>query len=252
MKWSFSRLNSFDNGCHYEWYKHYIECEPSKNGFFGAYGSFCHSILEKYAKGELPVFEISQYYEEHFAEEVPYDAPPNKYIDIKQDYYENGLEYFDNIDLPIDEYEIIGVEKQVEFNIECYPFVGFIDLLLRDKDGKLIVVDHKSSKIKMLQSGKISKSDQKHFLEFQRQLYLYSIPLISEYGEGCIKELRWNMFRNRQWIKIPFSNEGFKEAQIWALDTIKRITDEIEWKPKPDYWFCNYLCGQSDCCEYRE
>ena len=50
MRWSFSRLNSFDTGCRYEWYKHYIECEPAKQGFFGAYGGFCHKCLEKYAK----------------------------------------------------------------------------------------------------------------------------------------------------------------------------------------------------------
>lgn len=250
MRWSFSRLNSFDTGCRYEWYKHYIECEPAKDGFFGAYGSFCHSILEKYAKGELSLFEISQYYEDNFATEIPYDAPPNKYTDIKQDYYDKGLDYFDNIDLPIDEYEIAGVEHEVDFNIDKYPFVGFIDLLLKDKDGKFILCDHKSSSLKVLKSGKISKSDQTHFLAFKRQQYLYTIPLIEKYGEGCVKELWWNMFRNRGWIKIPFNQEEYQEAKDWALDTIHRIEKETEWPPKPEFFYCWNLCSLS-FCEYK-
>lgn len=252
MRWSFSRLNSFDT-CPYGWHKHYIECEPDKGGFFSSYGGYCHEILEKYAKGELSIFDISQYYEEHFAEGVPFDAPPNKHTDIRQDYFDKGLEYFDNIDLPIDEYEVVGVEKKVEFDVGGYPFIGFIDLLLRDPaDGKFIVVDHKSSLIRILRSGKISKSDQQHFLEFRRQLYLYSRALIDEFGEDCVKELRWNLFRSRNWINILFKQDEFDEAQKWALDTIHKIEAETEWRPKGNSFFCRYICGQSDGCPYKE
>ena len=252
MKWSFSRLNSFDTGCPYEWYQHYIECEPSKQGFFGAFGGFCHSCLEKYSKGELDLFDLSSYYEENFAAEVPYDAPPNKYTDSKSDYYQKGLDYFDNIDLPLDEYKIIGVEKRVDFMIDKYPFIGFVDLLLQDpEDGKLILCDHKSASIKILKSGAISKSDQHHFLEFKRQQYLYAKAIIEEFGEGCVKELWWNMFKDQKWIKIPFNLDEYQEAQQWALDTIHRIEKETEWLPNPEMWYCNYLCGQSGGCPYK-
>ena len=252
MRWSFSRLNSFDSGCRYEWYQHYIECNHATQGFFGAYGGFCHECLEKYAKGELDIFDLSQHYEENFAAEVPYDAPPNKYTDIKQDYFDKGLEYFDNIDLPIDKYKVIGVEKQVEFNIDKYPFIGFIDLLLQDPaDGKYILCDHKSSSIKILKNGNVSKSDQEHFLAFKRQQYLYAKAILEEFGEGSVKELWWNMFKDQNWIKIPFDNEEYLEAQKWALDTIHKIENETEWPPNPNMWYCNYLCGQSCGCPYR-
>ncbi len=251
MRWSFSRLNSFYNGCPYEWYKQYIECEPGHQGFYGAAGGFSHSILEKYAKHELDVWDLSPYFEEHFAENVPQDAPPNKYKDLKQDWFEKVLDYFDNIDLPIDQYEIVGVEKQVEFTIDKYPFIGFIDLLLRDPaDGKLILCDHKSSSIKVLKSGEISKSDQEHFRSFKRQQYLYSKAVIEEYGNDSVKELWWNMFRDRNWIKIPFDQADYQDAQEWALDTIHKIEQETEWRPNPEYWYCNYLCGIEDC-EHR-
>lgn len=251
MQWSFSRVNSFDNGCRYEWKRHYIDCEPSKQSFYGAGGAFSHSVLEKYENGELDIWDLSPYFEEHFVEEVPYDAPPNKYKDIKQDYFEKILDYFDNIDLPIDKYEVVGVEKQVEFMIDKYPFIGFIDLLLRDPaDGKLILCDHKSSTIKLLKNGDISKSDQDHFLAFKRQQYLYSKAIIEEFGEGFVKELWWNMFKDRKWIKIPFNTDEYHEAQDWALDTIHRIEKETEWLPNPQMFYCNYLCGVNGC-EYK-
>lgn len=252
MTQSFSRLNSFCNGCKHEWHEHYINCEPSKQGFYGAGGGFSHKILEKYAKRELDVWDLSPYFEEHFAEEVPYDAPPNKYKDIKQDYYDKVLDYFDNIDLPLDKYEVLGVEKQVNFNIDKYPFVGFIDLLLRDpEDGKLILCDHKSSTIKKLKSGEISKSDREHFLAFKRQQYLYSKAVMEEYGEGSVKALWWNMFKDRDWIKIPFNITEYHDALNWAIDTIHQIENETEWAPNPDFFYCNYLCGQADFCPYR-
>lgn len=251
MKWSFSRLNSYDNGCHYEWKRHYIDCEKAKQGFYGAAGAFAHSLLEKYCKGELGLWDLSPYFEEHFAEEVHYDAPPNKFIDIKQDWFDKVLNYFDNIDLPIDKYKVCGVEKPLDFMVDKYPFVGFIDLFLQDHtDGKYILCDHKSSSIKVLKSGAISKSDSDHFLAFKRQQYLYSKPIIEEFGEGCIKELWWNMFKDGRYIKIPFNEKEYQDTLKWAIDTIHRIENETEWLPNPSYFYCWNLCGMS-YCEYK-
>lgn len=252
MKWSFSRLNSFDT-CPYEWHRHYIDCEQSNAGFYGAGGGFVHSILEKYEKNELDIWDLSPYFEEHFAEEVPYDAPPNKYKDLRQDWYDSVIDYFDNIDLPRDKYKIIGVEKQVDFDIGGYPFIGFIDLLLQDPaDGKLILCDHKTSVIKKLKSGGISKSDQQHFLEFKRQQYLYSKAILEEFGEGSIKELWWNLVRQKDYIKIPFDQSEYQESIDWALNTIHKIENETEWLPNPNFFYCCYLCSMKDNgCEYK-
>ena len=248
MKWSFSRLNSYYSGCPYEFERHYIECEPAKQGFYGAAGGFAHETIEQYAKGQLDMWDLPGYFEDNFAKKVPYDAPPNKYKDLKQDWYDSVLDYFNNIDLPIDKYEIVGVEKQVDFEIEGYPFIGFIDLLLRDpEDGKLILCDHKTTVLKRLKSGAISKTDQEHFLAFKRQQYLYSQAVMEEYGDNSIKELWWNMIRQRDFIKIPFSKNEYEEAKTWALDTIHRIENETEWLPNPNMWYCNYLCSIGEC-----
>jgi predicted transcriptional regulator len=41
--------------------------------------------------------------------------------------------------------------------------IGFIDLLLKDKDGNIIVLDHKSASLKFKKNGEVSKSDAQHF-----------------------------------------------------------------------------------------
>lgn len=251
MTWSFSRLNSFYN-CPYEFYLHYIECNKSEGGFFGEYGSLMHTILEKYAKGELSLFELNQYYEENFSSSIPHDAPPNKYVDIRKSYYDKGIEYLNNIDLDLEEYEILGVEKEVRFKLEDKDFVGYIDLLVKDREtGEIIIIDHKSASIKLLKNGDVSKSDQKHFLSFKRQLYLYSVQIIKEYGK--VSKLKWNMFKERKWIEIPWKQEEYDEAVQWAKNTIELIKKESLWLPNSNsYYYCNYLCGQrNNACEFK-
>lgn len=250
MTWSFTRLKSFYD-CKYAWKLSYIDCVKGDNGFFDSYGSFVHEILQKYAEGQLSLFDLNTYYEEHFDESVPYDAPPNKFVNIRQSYYDKGYGYLSNIDLPIDEYEILGVEKKVRFKIDNKNFVGYIDLLLRDKKtGKIIILDHKSASLKLLKNGEVSKSDKEHFLLFKRQLYLYSIAIKEEYGD--VSELWWNMFKDRKWIKIPWQQNEYDESIQWAKDTIKLIEKESNWYGRPDFFFCTYICDhRNNACEYK-
>lgn len=251
MQWSFSRLSLYHQ-CPYCWKLKYIECNEGQPNFFAQYGNLMHTILEKYAKGELSIFEISQYYEEHFCDVVTCDAPPNKYIDIKQSYYDKGLEYLDNIDLILDKYEILGVEKEIRFHIGGYEMIGYIDLLLRDKETKdITILDHKSGSVKFKKNGEISKTERKHVLSFQRQLYLYSIAVIEEYGVKP-KYLRWNLFKDRNWLTVTFDEKEFEEAKEWAEDTVKAIEQETAWLPNPSQYFCHNICDMRNCaCEYK-
>ena len=250
MTWSFSRLNSFYN-CPHEWYERYVMCQKGESGFFGEFGGCCHKVLEKYEKGEISIFEISQEYENLFSQMVVHDAPPNKYVDIKQSYFDKGLEYFDNIDLDLENFEILGVEKEVRFQIAGKDFVGYIDLLLKEKStGKIIILDHKSASIKFLKNGKISKTDQAHVREFIRQLCLYAKTVIEKFGH--VDELWWNLFKDQKWLKLPFSREDYEEAMKWAEDTIKLIENETEYPCNPDYYYCWNLCSQrNNACPYK-
>lgn len=250
MQWSYSRLTAY-NQCPYSFYLKYVECNKGDENFYAQYGSFVHKILEKYAKDELSLFDLSSYYEEHYYEEVTCPAPPNKFSDIGQSYYEKGLDFLENIDLDLENYKILGVEKEVSFNVDRYNLIGFIDLLLKDRNGNIIILDHKSGSLKTTKNGTISKTSEEHFESYKRQLYLYSIPVIEEYGQPPQK-LKWNLFKDRKYIEVEFNENEFEQAKQWVTDTIHSIEKDINFYPNPSAYFCNNICDMRNCaCEYK-
>ena len=251
MVWSFSRVNSADK-CRYAWYRQYVEEDKGLPNAYAQFGTICHETLEKYLKGELDMFTVSQYYEDHYSDYVTCDFPSNKYVDLGEKTFNQGKEYFNNIDFDFDKYEILGVEKELNFNVGKYPFHGFADVIYKDKTtGKIIISDHKTSSFTYLKSGAVSSKDKQHFKEFRYQEYLYSIPLIEEYGR--VDYLRWNMIRDQREIKIPFDEKEFKEAKEWCIQTIEDLEQEMLWLPDTasSYW-CNVICSNRDGCPYKQ
>ena len=251
MVWSYSRLSAFHQ-CPYGFYLKYIQCNEGDNNFFGQYGSFVHKILEMYTKGELTVLDISQYYEENFDKEITFNAPKNQYTDIRQSYYEKGMDYLNNIDLLLDKYEVLGIEQEVQFAIGGYEMIGYIDLLLKDKKtGDISVVDHKTATIKFKKNGEISKTNLKDVEAFKKQLYLYSMWVIKKYKKKP-KYLQWNLFKDRNWLTVDFDEKEYQNALKWAEDTVKEIEQEETWFPNPSQYFCWNICDMRNCaCEYK-
>ena len=246
--WSFSRINSFDGGCKREWKMHYIDCEDAFNSFDGQCGSLAHKTLEKYFKNELSEFDLYSYFEERYPEEVTIQCPyPNG--DTK---YAKILNYFENFSFDSNKYEVLGVEKEIRIKIkDKYDLVGFIDLLLRDKNtGEIILCDHKTSTIKLLKNGNISKTDEAHFLAFKRQQYLYSYAILQEFGR--VDYLEWNMLKDGNIIKIPWKEEEMNEVLDWAYNSIQSINNETDYPAEPDYYYCYNLCSvRNQYCPYK-
>lgn len=247
---SFSRINSFQ--CPYEWRLKYIDGIEGESGFFAEVGSAMHETLEAYLKEEVDIFSITDYFEDKWQEHVVHDASPNKYVDITAQYYQQCIDYLNQLMFDFDKYEVLGVEREVFFNVGEYKFHGFIDLLLKDKEtDEIIISDHKSFLPKFKTNGEISKTQIEHFNEFKHQLYMYSIPIIKEYGK--VDKLRWNFFRGQQEYIIPWTKEEYDETIEWALKRIEEISNEILWLPNSDnQFYCNYLCSmRNKACEYK-
>lgn len=257
MVWSFSRLNSYYH-CPHEWKMHYLLGVTGISSAMAQFGSFIHKILEKYFREELSFFDLPYYYEEHYAESVTLGFPYNKYADLAQKYYDQGLEYLMNFSWDLTGYDILGIEKELKFEYQGYQFIGYIDLLLRDKtDGKLIICDHKSAILKRLKNGGISKTDLPHFEEFKRQLYIYSHAVTEEYATAenpqPVKSLMWNMFRDGSFLEVPWKPDEYQEAMNWAVDTIHLIENETAWLPNPSQFYCRELCSQRQAaCPYKQ
>lgn len=250
MTWSFSRVNGFGQ-CKYYWYLNYLEKREKEDNVYSLFGKFGHKILEMYANDELTKKEMVFYYKEYFKDEVS-----DKMVDISEEkiqkYYELGLSYFENCDLVLTGYDILGVELECHYDIDGISFIGFIDLLLRDKEtGDIFIIDHKSSEFPLGKKGGILKKKEKDYMDYKRQLYLYAQPVYDMYGVYP-KEIQWNYFKERKWLKLPFVLEEFEEAKKWAIDTIKVIYEEDEFIQTEDYFYCRNLCNFRGSCEYRK
>lgn len=240
MQWSFSRLNSFLQ-CPYQFYLIYILEDRGIDNFFSEFGSWGHKLLEDYAEDKLSIFELASEYENKYYKNITFPAPPNKWKDLNISYYEEGLSYFENFE-GFGDSKIVAVEEEYNFNIDKYNFKGFADLLLEDKDGNLHVVDHKSSDPK-------SKSSEKA-KEYFNQMYFYSIPIYEKYKKYP-KQLHINAFRKQQWFTENFDIKKIDEVKKWAINTIHQIEKETKFKPKSDFFFCNFLCGHRNGYQYK-
>lgn len=119
--------------------------------------------------------------------------------------------------------------------------MGVIDLICVDNEGNIIIVDHKSH-------SKFSKKDLKSKL---RQLYLYSKAIYERYGKFPT-QLWFNHFKDN-FIEIQlFHKEDFDEAIEWALSTIQKINESIEFEPNnKDSFICHCLCDYRNSCDYN-
>lgn len=241
IRWSFSRINSFDN-CPYGWHKTYVLKEKGENNAFAEFGGFCHDILERYALGELMEWDLLDEYTNNFKASINYDFPYNRYVSLEESYYNDGYNYFKNFNGFGNDLEVVGAEIEIEILLEGkYKLIGYIDLLLKNKDGDYIVLDHKS---------KAKFTNKKEQAEYAKQLYIYSQYVKETYGKFP-KLLIFNMFRKGQVVEIPFNETDFEGAINWAIETIEDIGKISEFKAKQDKFFCSNLCNHRNTCDKK-
>lgn len=241
FKWSFSKLESYAH-CPMMFKMEYLDKLPQDENAFGEYGTFCHSLLEQWAKGELPAFLLADAYEEGYDRAVTHSWPPFP-KGMPEKYYLQGLNYFENFEGFGDQYEVLSVEEKFELDIGGYRFVGIADLVLRDKDtGDITVVDHKSK------SGSTMKKD---LPTFRKQLYVYAAYVKERFGVYP-RYLKFNLFRENDWVTEEFDQAMFDETMQWVVDTIEEILFETEWKVSTSSYFCRFVCGVFNDCPARD
>lgn len=244
MTWSYSRISSFDN-CPYKFFLTYIMPSDKISLFFSGYGSFIHELLASYYRGERTREDIVAEYLTGFRSHVMGRAPDQK---IFSNYFQQGLSHLKGITKPSQ--QIIGVENEVSFQVGGYPFVGYIDLLLRNEEnGDITILDHKSRNLKRRSMrAKPTKTDEE-LDRYLRQLYLYSIPVKDTY-KVFPSYLMFNCYRTGAVIREPFSVSAFNAAVDWAAQSVDAIIHTDDFHPCMDYYFCRYICDVHDRCEY--
>lgn len=242
MTWSFSRLSAFES-CPYRFFMKYMLGSEETKEFFSQFGSLAHEIHQLVFESAIKRDEAAQFYACHFGERVTAKAPSRQ---IFSTFFHDGLDYFR--EMPEFDGSVRGVEKELHFYIDDYPFVGYADLLTQSEHG-ILLFDHKSRLLLPRSNRKIKTVSDKELDRYLRQLYLYCIPIKKEYGEYP-RELIFNCYRGRYMIREPFSIEGLTEAKTWAKNMIQKIISATSWPPRPEYFKCNYLCGLENDCSY--
>ena len=241
FKWSFSKLSSYSS-CPMMFKLCYLDHIKDDGNAFSDYGTFVHSILEGWAKDEIPDFLMAEVYKEGYDDAVRHSFPPFP-KGMGEKYYNAGLRYLESFDGFGEEWEVVSAEERFEINIGGYPFVGVSDLLLRHKKtGELWVIDHKS---------KSATSMNKELLTYRRQLYTYAAHVKEKYGVYPTK-LSFNMFKEGTFIDEPFDMDMFNDTMKWIVDTIESIMSETNWKVNTNSYFCRFVCSAFDACPARE
>lgn len=253
MTWSFSRVTSFSH-CPKMFKLTYIDHVEKLPNAFSDYGTYLHELLESYYLGKTDLWDLASNYTYGYDDFIKSDFPPNRYVDLKQSYFEAGKKYLEAFEDPWNDCEILGVEQQVLTTIGGYKFVGYIDLVLRDPQGRIIIVDHKSR-------AKFKNDAERR--EYLHQLYLYSIYVKETYGEYPYK-LVFNVFRFGIIDETVFEETELEVTKKWFVDEIQRIYGDekfndviaLKYKQqgkklkefKKDDFFCNYICSVRRSC----
>lgn len=238
-RYSFSKLNAFHT-CPYGWWERYVNHKPGIGNAFSSFGTLVHSLMERYAKGEAEIWELPELYEWEFAAAVPEEFPPNKYVVLRDTYYQQGLRFLQHFQ-GYDKYKILGVEKSFTLPVKDWSFMGIIDLVFTDEQGRFVIRDYKSK------AGFKNAREQK---EYARQLYLYSLEVKQEFGKYP-DELQFLMFRTQSLVRIPFDERALNEAVQWADDTVHEIREAISYPPTCNDFYGNCLCNHREYCPFK-
>lgn len=248
IKWSFSTLHMYEE-CPYSFYMKKILKEPGVPNAYAEIGSFAHEILEglfsqKIALGGA-IDRWNNEFEDNITSWVKEETKDKKFGDF--------LDYLNAFDESWkDKYEVVGTELKCEWVIQGFKFIGFIDLLLKEKStGDLMLVDHKSSGHFLKKDGSVLKSQKENFEAYSKQMYLYCYPIFEKFGKFP-KNIIWNHFFENKVTCIDFNKDDYDKVIGWSLGVINQIYEDETFEACQSYMRCKVLCDWREDCEYLE
>ena len=243
---SHSRLSSFEK-CPRQFEFRYIQKIASESESIEAFvGKRVHEVLERLylfaGRGMLPGVEkvVDRY---HKLWEEAYDAERVRIVreGATLDFYralgERCVRGYYVRHYPFDEGETLGLEKRVLFPLDeagAYRMQGVIDRISRARDGAIEVHDYKTG----------ARVPSQRSLDEDRQLALYQLGLVSEYGFDTPFRLVWHYVAKdvtRVSSRTREDLESLRRTTIARIDEIQLATEYPTRK--------SALCGW---CEYRE
>lgn len=248
IEWSFSTIHQYDE-CPYSFYNKKIDAsEINEGNFYSDAGGYSHEVLAMIFSGKLLIDDVITYYIDNYDNNIFYKTKQST-MDNK---FNEFIDYLAILDLgKLTDYEILGVEKEYHWKIGKYKFIGFVDLIIRHKITKeIILIDHKSADHFLKKNGEVLKNQEENFKAYSHQMYMYCKPILEEFGQQ-VNTIVWNHFFENQLTVIPFVQADYDETQEWAKKTVQTIYKDNEFKENKSYMRCKILCGFRNSCEYN-
>lgn len=243
MGFSYSSASSFET-CAYGFKLNYIDGEERIGNWYADYGLLIHKTLEKYFNGELDRIWLSDYFVDNYSFVVMSDPPPFP-AGIEDKYYQDALDFFENLPINRDDYEIISIEDKTETTYKGVKIIVKPDLVVKEKKtGKVVIIDFKTSKPQIKGKWNFAKIE-----DYEKQLLLYADVLEKVLGIH-IDKISLLFIRLNTVYEIDVTQEKIDKALDWFLGVVKAIQAEEDWKPTVNKFFCSQLCGVRKSCEF--
>lgn len=242
--YSHSRLSSFED-CPKKFEYRYLQQVPVETESIEAFvGKQVHSVLERLFdfvdRGQVPSLNkvlqrFGAWWEEKFQPEririVRRENGPEHYRKLG----ERCLQNFYRQNYPFDGDETLGIEQRVAFTLDAekgYRMQGFVDRVVRAKDGAIEIHDYKTS-------ARVPSQQQ---LDRDRQLALYQIGLHAEHGDDQPIRLVWHYLAAGRVCNSARSPEQLDALRRDTVALIDRIRAATEWpaRPGPLCAWCEY------------
>lgn len=205
FRWSFSKLEVAAS-CPFAFKKIYMDgVKPAANPF-AQLGSLCHDLLARYVKGELAIYDLFPAFTKRYPKEVVSEWPAFP-LNLEERAYLRIADYFRTFS-GFSFRRILMVEEKLIGTLCDRPFSGILDLLVEDQDGRIVLIDHKTSSISEYRGRKL----QHH----KRQLLLYA-HLLRQCCHIQVDAIAFNLIKEGQWLEFTWSELEESCAVSWAL-----------------------------------
>lgn len=239
IRWSYSAISTYET-CPRAFKMIYIDGASRSQNAFAEWGSLMHKILELYYTDQIELFDLPEEYELRYEDYVKHRFPYNRFSNLNETYKASGRDFLAMFDDPFRQSEVVGVEQRFETKICGYPFVGVIDLILRDKHtGYFTICDHKSHKFK----------NKTEVADYTKQLYLYATYIKETYGDFP-RKLIFNPLRSTEGlIHAAFDPETYENTLRWFQTTVEKIYADETFLCRSNQFYCDNLCGVNSWCK---
>jgi putative RecB family exonuclease len=247
--YSHSRLSSFEDCPRKFHYRYVLKLSPDTESIEAFLGKRVHEVLERLyrftGEGRVPslgrVLErFRLWWEEHF------DARRVRIVreGLDNEHYrrlgERCLTQYYRRHYPFDADETLALEERVVFSLDAsgeYRMQGFVDRVVRARDGALEIHDYKTS-------ARVPRQDR---LDRDRQLALYQLGLAERYAGVETVRLVWHYLapdQVRTSRRTPEQLEALRAETVVLIDRI-RAEEEFAARPGPLCPWCEF----NDVCE---